>query len=85
MNEMTALAKIIIIIIMLQTIQVQQLKYHFFFQKCQIFLCGTKNDLIKEEGKYRAINYHDVLDYADEIGAKMFETSSKTGEGIGKL
>ncbi|XP_049521805.1 ras-related protein Rab-24-like isoform X5 [Dermacentor silvarum] len=54
-------------------------------EKCQIFLCGTKNDLIKEEGKYRAINHHDVLDYADEIGAKMFETSSKTGEGIAEL
>lgn len=54
-------------------------------EKCQIFLCGTKNDLIKEEGRYRAISYHDVLDYAEEIGAKMFETSSKTGEGIAEL
>lgn len=54
-------------------------------EKCQIFLCGTKNDLIKEEGKFRAISYHDVQDYADDIGAKMFETSSKTGEGIAEL
>ncbi|CAN7938733.1 unnamed protein product [Ixodes hexagonus] len=54
-------------------------------EKCKIFLCGTKNDLIKEEGRSRAVHYSDALDYADAIGAKMFETSSKTGEGIAEL
>lgn len=54
-------------------------------EKCNIFLCGTKNDLIKEEGRPRAVHYSDAQDYADAIGAKMFETSSKTGEGIADL
>ncbi|CAN8023610.1 unnamed protein product [Ixodes persulcatus] len=54
-------------------------------EKCQIFLCGTKKDLIKEEGRPRAVHWSDALEYADAIGAKLFETSSKTGEGIADL
>ena len=46
-------------------------------------MCGTKRDLLEE--KERAIDYHDTTDYADTISAKLFETSSKTGENIGMI
>ncbi|CAL1261561.1 unnamed protein product [Larinioides sclopetarius] len=49
-------------------------------EKCRLYLCGTKKDLINKDRK-RAVDYHNVTDYADEINAEVFETSSKTGEG----
>ncbi|KAG8200958.1 hypothetical protein JTE90_020595 [Oedothorax gibbosus] len=55
-------------------------------QNCKVYLCGTKKDLIKNGGKPRAVDYHSVTDYADEImAASVFETSSKTGEGVYEL
>ncbi|KFM68042.1 hypothetical protein X975_14820, partial [Stegodyphus mimosarum] len=51
-------------------------------EKCKIYLCGTKKDLIANGCKQRAIDYHNVTDYADEVHAEVFETSSKTGEGV---
>ena len=32
--------------------------------------------------KRRFVDYHDTTDLADEIGAKVFVTSSKTGQNI---
>lgn len=55
---------------------------HVLLKECKIYLCGTKRDLL--ENKERPIDYHDTTDYADTINAKLFETSSKTGENIGK-
>lgn len=57
----------------------------FIFQNCRIYLCGTKRDLIQKNKNLRAVDYYDVTDYADEIHAEVFETSSKTGEGVCKL
>lgn len=37
-----------------------------------------------DNARDRAIHFTDTVDYAEEIGAKLVETSSKTGEGIGK-
>ena len=46
-------------------------------------MCGTKKDLLENGKGLRAMDYHDQVDYADLIGAKVFETSSKTGENVG--
>uniref|UniRef100_A0A3Q4H750 RAB24, member RAS oncogene family n=1 Tax=Neolamprologus brichardi TaxID=32507 RepID=A0A3Q4H750_NEOBR len=48
-------------------------------EHCKIYLCGTKSDLIQEDRSLRKIDYHDAQDFAEEIGAQHFETSSKTG------
>ncbi|XP_057305884.1 ras-related protein Rab-24-like [Hydractinia symbiolongicarpus] len=56
---------------------------HGHEEECKIYLCGTKRDLL--ENKERPIDYHDTTDYADTINAKLFETSSKTGENIDEL
>lgn len=54
-------------------------------EKCRIYLCGTKKDITDEEKNKRAIDYHMTTDYAEEIQALVFETSSKTGENIREL
>ncbi|XP_073211201.1 ras-related protein Rab-24 isoform X1 [Lepidochelys kempii] len=56
-----------------------------FEENCRIYLCGTKSDLLEEDRKKRGIDFHDVQDYADEIKAELFETSSKTGQSVGEL
>ncbi|RVE64214.1 hypothetical protein OJAV_G00144440 [Oryzias javanicus] len=52
---------------------------------CKIYLCGTKSDLIDEDRSRRQIDYHDAQDFAEEIGAQLFETSSKTGNNVDEL
>ncbi|XP_063086937.1 ras-related protein Rab-24 isoform X2 [Cavia porcellus] len=32
---------------------------------CQIYLCGTKSDLLEEDRRRRRVDFHDVQDYAD--------------------
>lgn len=54
-------------------------------ENCRIYLCGTKKDLIENDRRARMIDYHSVTDYADEIGAVVFETSSKTGSNVSEL
>lgn len=54
-------------------------------EHCKIYLCGTKNDLIEANRGTRQVDFHDVQDFADEIGAQHFETSSKTGNNVDKL
>lgn len=56
-----------------------------FEEKCFLYLCGTKKDLVNHDRKRRALDYHNVTDYALEIKAQVFETSSKTGEGVDEL
>ncbi|KAG9265900.1 ras-related protein Rab-24 [Astyanax mexicanus] len=56
-----------------------------FEEHCKIYLCGTKNDLIEADRSARQVDYHDVTDFADEIGAQHFETSSKTGNNVDEL
>lgn len=62
---------------------VNELKKHE--ESCKIYLCGTKKDLIRENRNARSVDYHTTTDYADEINSKLFETSSKTGEGVQEL
>lgn len=52
---------------------------------CKIYLCGTKYDLVQGDKKLRQVDYHTTTDYADEINAKVFETSSKTGHNVEEL
>ncbi|ELW47980.1 Ras-related protein Rab-24 [Tupaia chinensis] len=52
---------------------------------CQIYLCGTKSDLLEEDRRRRRVDFHDVQDYADNIKAQLFETSSKTGQSVDEL
>lgn len=53
---------------------------------CVIYLCGTKKDLLNSDSRHNQyVDYHNVRDYADEINAQVFETSSKTGENINEL
>jgi len=54
-------------------------------EHCKIYLCGTKNDLIESDRGLRQVDFHDVQDFADEIGAQNFETSSKTGHNVEEL
>lgn len=60
---------------------IQELKVHE--ESCKIYLCGTKKDLL--DLRSRGIDHHDAVDYADSIEAKLFETSSKTGENVDEL
>lgn len=54
-------------------------------EHCKIYLCGTKNDLTEADRSARQVDYHDVQDFVDEIGAQHFETSSKTGNNVDAL
>ncbi|XP_036405015.1 ras-related protein Rab-24-like [Megalops cyprinoides] len=54
-------------------------------QQCKIYLCGTKSDLVEADRSIRQVDYHDALDYADEVKADLFETSSKMGRNVDEL
>ncbi|XP_061755066.1 ras-related protein Rab-24 isoform X3 [Nerophis ophidion] len=54
-------------------------------EHCQIYLCGTKKDLLLEDRSLRQVDFHDVQDFAEEINAQNFETSSKTGSNVDEL
>ncbi|KAL8212190.1 UNVERIFIED_CONTAM: Ras- protein Rab-24 [Gekko kuhli] len=56
-----------------------------FEENCRIYLCGTKSDLLDDDRRKRGIDFHDAQDYADEIKAELFETSSKTGQNVDEL
>ncbi|KAL4660044.1 ras-related protein Rab-24 [Arapaima gigas] len=54
-------------------------------EHCKIYLCGTKSDLIEGDRSARQVDFHDVQDFAEEIQAQYFETSSKTGHNVEEL
>lgn len=49
---------------------------------CRIYICATKTDLLQGNNKNRAVDYHNTTDFCNDIQAKLFETSSKTGTNI---
>lgn len=59
--------------------------YWLLLQDCKIYLCGTKKDISDADSKLRQVDIHDATDFADEVQAEIFETSSKTGENIRKF
>ncbi|XP_048343898.1 ras-related protein Rab-24 isoform X2 [Sphaerodactylus townsendi] len=56
-----------------------------FEENCRIYLCGTKSDLLDDDRRKRGVDFHDAQDYADDIKAELFETSSKTGQNVDEL
>eukprot|EP00003_Mantamonas_plastica_P023958 TRINITY_DN439_c0_g2_i3.p3 TRINITY_DN439_c0_g2~~TRINITY_DN439_c0_g2_i3.p3 ORF type:complete len:123 (-),score=23.47 TRINITY_DN439_c0_g2_i3:878-1246(-) len=52
---------------------------------CSIIIIGSKLDLVEEDKKPRAVQTSEAASYANEISAKFFETSSKTGHNIENL
>jgi len=52
---------------------------------CRVYICATKTDLLRGENKNRVVDYHTTTDYCDEIGAELFETSSKQGTNISEM
>lgn len=54
-------------------------------KNCAIYIVGTKLDRVEEEGVNREIDAFDVKSYAEQIGAKTFETSAKTGAFVDEL
>lgn len=54
-------------------------------ENCKIYLCGTKLDLIDDHLKSRVVDYHDTVDYGNEIDAVVYETSSKTNHNVREL
>ncbi|KAL0214571.1 hypothetical protein P9112_006755 [Eukaryota sp. TZLM1-RC] len=51
---------------------------------CAVYICATKVDLL-DEGHTRAVPKSAVTQIAEEVSAKMFETSAKTGADIPEL
>ncbi|XP_014484921.1 PREDICTED: ras-related protein Rab-24 [Dinoponera quadriceps] len=49
---------------------------------CKIYLCATKNDLCDE---IETATLNNIQEYAENIKAKFFVTSSHTGENISEL
>ncbi|KAK3873419.1 hypothetical protein Pcinc_021552 [Petrolisthes cinctipes] len=54
-------------------------------ENCKLYLCGTKLDLVEKDKEARRVDFHDVTEYGKEVGAKVIETSSKTGENVEEL
>lgn len=52
---------------------------------CRIYLCGTKLDLIEEAILPREVQTKAAANYGKEIGADVFETSSKRGFNVDKV
>jgi hypothetical protein len=58
---------------------------HFCSQKgCKIYLVGTKLDIVSDNLKQRAVELDLITRYSNGIQAQFLETSSKTGENVGK-
>ena len=51
-------------------------------ENCNVFIAGTKADLVAEDSSKRAIPKQEVLEYAQSINAQVFETSAKNGDGV---
>lgn len=54
-------------------------------ENCQVYLCGTKKDIVDDNPDRRKVSTSQIVRYATEINAEAFETSSKSGENVGDL
>jgi len=57
----------------------------FSTRQSRIYVTSTKTDLLGGNNKARAVDYHNTTDFVEEIGARLFETSSKDDSGIESL
>ena len=54
-------------------------------EDCNVYLCGTKCDLVEDNKTVRDVDKRVVEEYREEIGAKdNIETSAKTGHNVGE-
>jgi len=53
-------------------------------ENCAIYIVGTKTDLV-QEGKERGLDPTVVKSYASSIGARVFESSAKSGAGVDQV
>lgn len=54
-------------------------------ESAQVYLVGTKCDLVEDGTRQRAVEASKVEAFAKEVGAVSMETSSKTGRNINEL
>jgi len=52
---------------------------------CEIYIVGTKGDLLEQSGLPRRPPADEVAAFGKSIGAKVFETSAKSGVGVEDL
>lgn len=75
---------------------VQELRHNE--PNCRVYFCGTKLDLIENDSSLRKVNDRMVKEFAsaymlpfaasetdDVVSSHIFETSSKTGEGVKEI
>ncbi|KAJ6242893.1 ras family-domain-containing protein [Anaeramoeba flamelloides] len=60
-------------------------KLEYADKKCFIVLIGSKLDIIKADPKKRKVSTEEGKQYATNINAIFFESSSKTGENIEEI
>ncbi|PAA59608.1 hypothetical protein BOX15_Mlig014634g1, partial [Macrostomum lignano] len=53
--------------------------------RCKLYFCGCKRDLAEADPTCRQVGEEEVVVFAESIGGRAFETSSKTGENIDRL
>lgn len=53
-------------------------------ESCRLYLCGTKRDLVSDP-KDRRVDARIVSGYSTAVNARVFETSSKTGQGVDEM
>lgn len=54
-------------------------------QNCKIYLVGTKKDIVDDNPNLRDVDVQTAEPLAADLQAQFYETSSKTGENIGRL
>lgn len=56
-------------------------------ERCRIYLCGTKFDVVEENRRKRQVDFHAVTDFAETLSneARVFETSARTGHRVNEL
>ena len=54
-------------------------------EQCRVYICATKTDLLEGDDNNRVVDCHDATEYCEEIGAELFETSSKVGTNISEM
>ncbi|XP_005098103.1 ras-related protein Rab-24 isoform X2 [Aplysia californica] len=54
-------------------------------ENCQIYLCGTKYDLVEAEPALRKIDERETRALAIDVRGEVYETSSKTGKDIERI
>ncbi|XP_059172767.1 ras-related protein Rab-24-like isoform X3 [Physella acuta] len=57
----------------------------FTSKGCQIYLCGTKYDIVEENPDLRTVDEKEAKALALDVRGEVYETSSKSGKDIEKM